>query len=193
MRRLANTIVLLFIVSVFAPNARAEVDDLFSLGVGTGLVYTSAPGHADVSATSLHFNLRVKMLYFFAVDLMMSPGSSRFDSGQPKPRFRLSSLVYLVNSRWFSLFIGGGMMAADFGDIIDFEAPTTYMRAGGGLEFTYDGHYGISVEGYWFVPGLGVINGNLNNSLGATGQLPTIEEAVPINGYEIVTSLRYFF
>ena len=184
---------MILFATISAQNASAEADDLFALGVGTGMVYTSAPGQTDVSATAFHFNVRTKLLYFLAIDLMMSPGSSSFDNGQPKPRFRLSTLIYLVNSRWFSLYIGGGMLAASFSDIIDWQAPTTYVRAGGGLEFTYDGHYGISIESYWLVPGLGVVNRNINSTLGATGQLPEISDAVPMNGYEIVASLRYYF
>lgn len=193
LKHLTKTILVITLLAMFAQKADAEANDLFALGIGTGMVYTSAPGHTDVSATAFHFNIRVKMLYFLAVDLMMSPGSSSFDNGQPKPRFRLSALIYLVNSRWFSLYVGGGMLAASFGDIIDWQAPTTYVRAGGGLEFTYDGHYGLSVESYWLVPGLGVVNRNINSTLGSTGQLPAMEDAAPVNGYEIVASVRYFF
>jgi len=192
-RRLLQLATVMLVLAGQIGPVSADVDDVVTLGVGAGMVYTAAPGQVDVSATAVHFNLRAKVLYFLGVDLMLSPGASNFESGQPKPRFRLSGLLYPITSRYFSFFLSGGMMASDFGDIIDFNAPTTYARAGGGFEFTFDGHYSLGIEGYWFVPGLGVVNGTLNNSLSETGQLPTLTDAVPIDGYEVVVALRYFF
>ncbi|MCA9563167.1 MAG: hypothetical protein KC561_06745 [Myxococcales bacterium] len=176
-----------------APAANAAADGVATVGLGAGVVYSTSPGESGVSQASFQFNLRLKFVYFLGIDLMVSPGTDQFETGAPLPRFRLSGLLYLVNSQYFAFFFGGGLSSGNFGDLFNFEAPATYARAGGGMEVTIAEHYSIGLEGFWFVPGLGVVNDNLNTALDETGELPSLDTAIPTDGFEIFAGVRYFF
>lgn len=172
--------------------AWADATDSATVGVGAGVMYTSAPG-GEVSAASVQFELRVKFLTYLGVDLMLSPGSGEFEGGMPMPTVRASVLLYMMNSPEFTWFFAGGLAASDFGDVVSVEGGSTYVRLGSGFEFIFDGHHAIALDGFWLVPALGRINDNLNRGLQETGRLPDASEAVPLNGWEGMLGYRYFF
>lgn len=176
-----------------ASDAIADANSWATVGLGASVVHTNAPGQQEATATAFAVSVRAKALYFLGIDVSAAPGASHFDNGDPRPKFRLTALLYLVNARHFALHLGAGMLAANVGDLVDFQAPTTYLRAGGGIEISFDGHYSMGLEGYLLAPGLGLVNGNLNRSLAESGELPEIQTAVPLNGYEIAVTMRYFF
>jgi hypothetical protein len=189
---LGLTLALLLPLGAARP-AHADANGVITAGLGLGVSHTAAPG-SEAASTNFQVGARIKMLYFLGLDLMVGAGKDRFaETDQPWPRFRVSALLYLLNLESFALFGAGGLSSGSFSDVFDLSAASTYIRAGGGFEVTIAGHYSVGVEGYWFVPGLGVVNGNLNEGLSVDGELPPLDTAIPRDGIEVVTALRYFF
>jgi hypothetical protein len=194
MTRHINTLITVVALTfALSSTAAADSNGIATLGIGAGVVHTSAPGELGETSTAAQIGVRTKLLYIFGLDFSLASARSTFESGQSIPRYRMSALLYLMNMNHFGLFASAGMASGQINDLFNIDGDTTYLRAGGGTEISIRDHYAIALEGYWMVPGLGMMNQNLNNSLNTTGLLPNPEQALPLNGYEISVGIRYFF
>ena len=157
-RRAALTIgsVLLGICS--APGvAQADVDSLFTLGVGAqyGFLTDAVSDRDGAPERQLGLVSRLKILRFLGAEAATSfdqdPGSQ---SGRIlSPRYQVGAMLNLVPTEHFNLFGVAGTGAQSAGDLFSVGGRTTSFHFGPGLEVFLGEHVAVGGDVRWRMPG----------------------------------------
>lgn len=173
--------------------ARADSDSLFTLAGSTKVAFQ---GQGDTVATGsdfgLYLGMRLEALWLFGAEFEYTPVQHGIADDIYRPSLRATAHIHVVNFSVFDMYLGAGMAADGFGDLVDLEGASTVYRFGGGFEVIPDGHWAIGVDGYWNIAGVGYFNTRLNTSLDQEGGLPDPLTQVDSKNIEIGLALRYY-
>ncbi|MGM0576271.1 MAG: hypothetical protein ACQEXJ_11125 [Myxococcota bacterium] len=145
------------IALAWAAPSRADNNGPITLGLGTGLGVhrTAQPNAAPDSQIVSNMNLRLKMLWFLGVDLTWSymPAQQPDDELQFGAELRATGLVYPIPTDVVGVYLGAGIGAGNFGDLVSVTAPSNSYHVGGGLEVHVTDHITLDGSFFMIIPG----------------------------------------
>ncbi len=196
----------------FAHSAAADSTALFSAGVGTTLGASSvtSPTGQTESAFSNELSLRLKFLYALGLDLAYAPADQRTSVdglvfGAPA---RLSGLLYVVPTDWFSLYAKGGIEGDHPGAWFTSEDPSNAYHVGGGVEVPVVSHWVIGLEFLVLIPGIESVEDHFGRTVSdldilrtgtavqtadTSASIPEPGDYISGNNFRLTASVRYFF
>lgn len=135
--------------------ARADSQSVLTLGIGVeaGVMrYATESGEASETVTA-ELTVRLRLARFLGFAFAYNPIA--IDGGQLGfgSAFRLTGILYLVPTRYVSIFVMGGLGARDIVDLGTVTGETNTYHAGGGLEVYLGDHFALTLEYLWLVPG----------------------------------------
>jgi hypothetical protein len=153
------------------------------LGLGRYLQSAEDPEYAFIAEISIRLRLLRVLGVSFSYNAANGDGAGplSFESA-----FRLTALLYLLPTRWVSVYVIGGLGAMDIRDVIDFSGSTTSYHLGVGLEVYIRNHFAIFADYLWIVPGYASMQATIQGRLEDTanealtaGVAPTLDEVLP--------------
>ena len=205
---------LLTVVFGTAAVAQAESHSLITAGVGTSLGVSHLDPYLgeSSSAFSNDFTLRVKGLYVLGLELGVSPTDGGPGSGLVyQNTLRLSGLLYLVPTRWVSVYAKGGIEGDSIGALFSVEDPSNAYHVGGGVDVNIGKHFVVGLEFLVLMPGVESIRrtaeayiasetARLEEAARAGTSIPEIPTDVPDAGdfisasnFRLSVGVRYYF
>lgn len=148
-------------VAVAPSEARADVDSLFTLGLGAQYSYLTPNVGARDNAPERMFGLvsRLKVLRFLgaeaATNFDQDPGSQ---SGRIlSPRYQVGAMLNLIPTADFNFFGVVGTGAQRTNDLFAWDGPSTSLHFGPGLEVFVGEHVALGGDIRWRMPGAAYI------------------------------------
>lgn len=197
----------------FAHTASANSNALFAAGVGTTLGGSSvtAPSGDTVSAFSNEISIRLKFLYALGLDLAYAPADQRTSVdglvfGAP---LRLSGLLYIVPTDWFSLYAKGGIEGDSPVAWFTGDDPSNAYHVGGGVEVPVHENWVVGMEFLVLIPGVSSVEDHFGRSVSdldilrsgltagtgvpASASIPEVSDYISASNFRLTASVRYFF
>jgi hypothetical protein len=138
-------------------NARADVDDWFTLGLGAQYGYVASGSEDATEAPERQFGFvsRLKVLKFLGAEVTTSfdqdPGTQR--ERILSPRYQIGAMLNLVPTEYFNLFAVAGTGAQRAGDLFSVQGASTSLHFGPGLEVFVSDHVAVGGDVRWRLPG----------------------------------------
>lgn len=204
MRHFLATMVVVGLVGAGTP-CLGSSSSWLTLGVGSsvGVAHSTATTGVAQNSFLSELNLRLRMLKLFGVDLNYNmPGEKSIGTGETfASNFRLSALLFLVPTRWFSLYLSAGAGGTSLGDVFSSGLTGKSFHAGGGLEIYAGQHVAIAGEFLMVVPDVTrVVVSHQPLRVDEAGQLdwgetssPSWSDYVGPQNYQFSFALRYYF
>lgn len=169
--------------------ANAGTNSLITLGGGVelGLGRFTQPDEEAGYAFIAEISVRLRLLRFLGVAFSYNAANGD-GSGQLsfESAFRLTALLYLLPTRWVSIYVAGGLGSMDIRDVVDVMGASTSYHLGVGLEVYIRNHFAIFADYLWIVPGYASMEATIQGRLEDTaaqalsvGEAPTAEEVLP--------------
>jgi hypothetical protein len=121
--------------------------------------------------------------------------------------FRMTGILYLVPTRWVSIYVLGGLGARDIRDLGTVTGETNTYHAGGGIEVYLGDHFALHAEYLWLIPGYERIMDSVRADGGGTTDIDLGEDMAPISAplpsaslwdcfdagnFQVTLGLRYY-
>jgi hypothetical protein len=149
------------LVATAPGEARADVDSMFTLGVGAQYSYVAPDVGSQDGAPERMFGLvtRLKVLHFLGAEagtnFDQDPGTQQ--NRILSPRYQVGAMLNLLPLEHFNLFAVGGTGAQRGGDLFDLEGKSTSFHFGPGLEVFVGDHVAVGGDVRWRMPGPGAV------------------------------------
>lgn len=176
------------VVAAAPGEARADVDSLFTVGLGAQYSYLTPDVGARDEAPERMFGLvsRLKMLRFLgaeaATNFDQDPGSQ--GDRILSPRYQVGAMLNLVPTEDFNLFAVAGTGAQRAGDLFAWDGTSTSLHFGPGLEVFVGEHVALGGDVRWRMPGPAYIKEEVEAQITTEaltrtgGEPPTVEANV---------------
>lgn len=141
---------------------RASNQSIVTLGFGVdfGLLRYVGSGTDFEETVAAEVSARARLFRIFAVAFSYNPIPAEGGELGLGASFRLTGFFYMVPTRWFSLYLLGGLGSRDITELFDVEGDGSTFHAGAGLEIYLGRHFAINVEYHWLIPGVSTIRGH---------------------------------
>jgi hypothetical protein len=182
-RRLSLGFTAATLLSIAPGAASADVDSLFTLGVGAQYAYvpTGAAAEDGAPTRQLGFVGRAKLLKFLGVE-----ASTQFDQDPGtqnerllSPRYQVGAMLNLVPTEYFNLFAVGGTGAHSPGALFDSQAEDMSFHFGPGLEVFVGDHVALGVDARFRMSGPAAIRKEVESIQQALRAEPLSTEPQP--------------
>ncbi|MFT7583364.1 MAG: hypothetical protein ACI9MR_005051 [Myxococcota bacterium] len=185
-------------LALAGPASLAETGDGWSFGVGTGLgVHASeSPDNAGDSGVVGDINLRGRFLWVLGLDMRFNlqdeDAYKSDDTPQYAAKYRTTALIYVVPTDIVSVYLGGGIGATDFGDLLSTGAEGSSYHAGFGAEFYVSERFAIDASFMLLIPGWRSVERDVNRraeleiaafQANPSSTLPDVPDDLPIGDY----------
>ena len=177
--------------------AMAGSDSIVAFGMGTHTTvqYRSSFGQTE-SAVGFGqgLNARLRLLYIFGLEFGYDYNqlNSRDDFSVSAPALSWSGLLYLIPTKYFSLYLHGGLGGKSFSDIFSYKGGATSYHAGSGLEVYVGRHWTVTADFRIHVPGVTtVMTRSLKQGMNGTPP-PTATEQYNFKNYQLSFGIKYY-
>jgi len=147
----------LLLVAAQAGPARADSYDMIAAGVGTSVGVSHVEPYLGeaASAFSTDLTLRARALYIIGLELGVSPTDSKPANGLVFQNIlRLSGLLFVVPTRWVSVYAKGGIEGDSIAALFSVEDPSNAYHVGCGVDVAIGSNFVVNLEWLVLIPGI---------------------------------------
>lgn len=175
---------LIFALAATPFTASADVDSLLTVGVGAQYSFVTDSVARDPEAPRRQYGLvgRIKMLRFLGLEVAGQLDENPHTQHERvlSPRYQLGVMLNLVPTRWFNLYVVGGLGAHAGSDLLDLDGETTSVHAGPGLELFFSEHLAVGLDVRFRAPGPNHVKAEVVDELSAR----PVDEAVGLRVWQ---------
>jgi len=150
--------------------AHADVDSLFTLGVGAQYAYvpTDAAGQEGAATRQMGLVSRAKILRFLGVEattqIDQDPSTQEFRL--LSPRYQIGAMLNLIPTEHFNLFAVGGTGAHSAGHLFNAKAEDLSFHFGPGLEIFVGDHIALGADARFRMAGPRAMREQVESAIG---------------------------
>ena len=160
---------LCFAAAVAPSAASADVDSLFTLGVGAQYAYvpSDAAGQEGAATRQMGLVSRAKILKFLGVEAatQIDQDPSTQQERLLSPRDQIGAMLNLIPTEHFNLFAVGGTGAHNAGDLFNSKAEDLSFHFGPGLEIFVGDHVALGADARFRMAGPTAIREKVESSI----------------------------